>query len=68
MVPFGDGWAPLAVVDLLERLPPKRAARLRRLLGERLPAMWTEAQDRHRRGRVEPSRGSDPFTRCLPRP
>ena len=58
-----QGWVPASVADLVEAMPPENAARLRRLLGELLPALWEEGMRRRVDGTVGPL---DSFARAAP--
>ena len=60
------GWLTLSVRDLLERLPPERAARMRRLLGPSLTQLWVEALRLLRTGGAPGDGGS--FLEHLPLP
>ena len=52
-----------SVAALVEAMPPENAARLRRLLGELLPALWAEGMRRRVDGTVGPL---DSFARAAP--
>ena len=58
-----QGWVPASVAALVEAMPPENAARLRRLLGELLPALWAEGMRRRVDGTVGPL---DSFARAAP--
>ena len=58
-----QGWVPASVAALVEAMPPENAARLRRLLGELLPALWAEGMWRRVDGTVGPL---DSFARAAP--
>ena len=64
IMPDGSqGWMPRPVADLVEAMPAAPAARLRRTLGELLPALWAEGMTRRNAGTVGPM---DVFARSAP--